>query len=172
MRYFQRGVLYSALLAGIFFAYLTKAVNVMIAEAIGFSILAFIVFLAVYIAGKKRGNKFRKAVILIGLTALLSLVIALYSIPFAVNTFVTFTAGSFALIYREELLPNMPAFMYCWLGALMGFIVAFFVLPRMNLGDVARALSLLSLVVGFAVLFLLLGKRIQYRPFNRYPPHI
>ncbi|WP_297535525.1 hypothetical protein [Thermococcus sp.] len=164
-----KGCLYSAILSAGFFAYFVEVIRVETSYALGLAVASFAIFLGVWSAKDWKESKKKKAVILIGLIALLSIAIAPISPSLAVNTFVTFTVGALALIYREELLPSMPAFMYAWLGAVVGFVLAVVVFPHTHMGDVARALGLIGLILVFAVLFLLVGKKVHYRPFNRYP---
>ncbi len=164
-----KGVVYSGILSVLLSAYFIEALKASKIHALGLSVVAFAVFLAVWLARKETKDKAKRAIALIGLITILSLAIAPISVPLAINTFVTFTAGSLALIYREELLPGMPAFMYAWLGAAVGFVVALITFPYTNMGDAARALGLIGLMLIFAGIFLLVGKRVHYRPFNRYP---
>ena len=164
-----KGVVYSGILSVLLSVYFIKALKASKIYALGLSVVAFAVFLAVWLARKETKDKAKRAIALIGLITIFSLALAPISIPLAVNTFVTFTAGALALIYREELLPSMPAFMYAWLGAVVGFVLAVAVFPHTHMGDVARALGLIGLILVFAVLFLLVGKKVHYRPFNRYP---
>ncbi|WP_297519231.1 hypothetical protein [Thermococcus sp.] len=171
MRDIIRGVLYSALLSAIMLVYFLKELKASTAQAIGLSAIVFAVFLAIWLARKETTNRTKRAIALTGLIAILSLALAPISVPFAINTFITFTAGAFALIYRDELLRGMPAFMYGWIGAGIGFILAIIVVPRIVAGDVERALALVGLMIVSMVVFLALGRKLHYRPFNRYPSY-
>ncbi|WP_457742074.1 hypothetical protein [Thermococcus sp.] len=164
-----KGCLYSALLAAIFFLYFVKVAVVETVYASGLAVLSFGIFLMLNSIREWKSEKKRKALSMIGVIVLFSLLIAPVSVPLAINTFVTFTAGSLALIYREELLPGMPAFMYTWLGAAVGFVVALITFSHTNMGDAIRALGLIGLMLIFAGIFLLVGRKVHYRPFNRYP---
>jgi len=163
-----KGVAYSALLTGLFSLYLLKGPGLPPAAVLGAGVLIFLVFLGVYHL-QRGGRKSERAMSLILLTGLLSLILAHYSVAFAINTFVIFTAGILTLTYRERILPSMPAFMYGWIGAVAGFIVSLIVLPRVRLGDALKATALIGTIILFAWLFLILGRKVQYRPFNRYP---
>ncbi|WP_297501228.1 hypothetical protein [Thermococcus sp.] len=162
------GAIYSALLSAFMLMYFLKELRTSTAQAIGLSAIVFAVFLAVWLARKETANKAKKALALTGLIAILSSALAPINVPFAVNTFITFTAGALALIYRNELLRGMPAFMYGWIGAGIGFILAIIVVPRVVTGDVERALALVGLMIVSMVVFLALGRKLHYRPFNRY----
>ena len=166
-----RGLLYSALLSAIISIYFLKELKTSTVQAIGLSAIVFAVFLAVWLARKETKERTKKVVALIGLIVILSLALVFISVPFAVNTFVTFTAGALALIYRDELFKGMPAFMYGWIGAGIGFALAVVVVPRVVTGDVERALALVGFIIVSMVVFLALGRRLHYRPFNKYPIH-
>ena len=163
-----KGVGYSALLAGLFSLYLLRGLRIPPMTVFGAGVLVFLVFLGVYHLWW-RGGKSERAVSLIILTGILSLILAYYSVAFAINTFAIFTVGILTLTYREKILPSMPAFMYGWIGAVVGFIVSLIVLPRVRLGDALKATALIAIIILFAWLFLILGRKVQYRPFNRYP---
>ncbi len=160
---------YSAILAGIFFIYFVEVIKTNTPYALGLAVLSFGIFFMVNSVMEWKSGKRRKALSMVGVVALFSIAIAPISPDFAINTFVTFTVGALVLIYREELLPSIPAFMYAWLGAVVGFAMAVLLFPHTHMGDVARALGLIGLMLVFAGLFLLVGKRVHYRPFNRYP---
>ncbi|WP_456421975.1 hypothetical protein [Thermococcus sp.] len=164
-----KGIIYSGVLSVFLFEYFIKALKASAGQALTLAGVAFVVFLAVWLARKESNEKTKRAIVLIGLIAIFSLALAPLSVPLAVNTFVTFTAGALALVYRKELLPSMPAFMYAWLGAVVGFVVALVTFPHTGMGDVARALGLIGLIITFAGLFLMIGRKVHYRPFNRYP---
>ncbi len=164
-----RNCAYSSILAVAFYIYFVKVIRADVLYALGMGVLSFGIFFMVNSIREWRAEKKRKALSMVGIVALFSLLLAPVSLPLALNTFVTFTAGVLALIYREELLLGMPAFMYAWLGAVVGFVLAVAVFPHTQMGDVARALGLICLILVFAVLFLLVGKKVHYRPFNRYP---
>ncbi|WP_297436392.1 hypothetical protein [Thermococcus sp.] len=164
-----KGVVYSGILSALLSVYFIRILKASKIHVLGISVVAFAVFLALWLARKKSNERTRRALVLVGLIAILSLIIAPLSVPLAVNTFVTFTVGALALIYREELLPSMSAFMYAWLGAIVGFVIAVIVFPHTHMGDVARALGLIGLILVFATLFLMIGRKVHYRPFNRYP---
>ncbi|WP_297475188.1 hypothetical protein [Thermococcus sp.] len=169
MNNITKGVVYSGVLSILFAVYSIEALNTPLEQAIGLSVIVFAVFLAVWLARKKTTNKTKKAIALTGLIAILSLALAPISVPFAVNTFVTFTTGALALIYRNELLKGMPAFMYGWIGAGIGFILAIIVVPKVVTGDIERALALVGFMMVSMVAFLFLGQKFHYRPFNKYP---
>ena len=166
-----RGVLYSALLSAVMLMYFLNELKASTIQAIGLSAIIFAVFFAVWLARKETTNKTKKAIALTGLITILSLALVPISVYFAINTFITFTAGALALVYRDELLKGMPAFMYGWIGAGIGFILAIIVVPRVFTGDVERALALVGLMVVSMVAFLFLGRKLQYRPFNKYPSY-
>ncbi len=166
-----RGVVYSTLLSAVMLMYFLRELKASTVQAIGLSTVVFVVFLAVWLARKETTNKTKRAIALIGLIAILSLALVPISVPFAINTFITFTAGAFALIYRDEFLKGMPAFMYGWIGAGIGFILAIIVVPRVVAGDVERAFALVGLMIVSMVVFLFLGRKLHYRPFNRYPSY-
>ena len=164
-----KGIIYSGVLSVFLFEYFIKALKASAGQALSLAGVAFAVFLAVWLARKESNGKTKRAIVLIGLIAIFSLALAPLSVPFAVNTLITFTVGALALVYRKELLPSMPAFMYGWLGAIVGFAMAVIVFPHTHMGDVARALGLIGLILVFAILFLMIGRKVHYRPFNRYP---
>ncbi|WP_457750836.1 hypothetical protein [Thermococcus sp.] len=163
-----KGVVYSTLLTGLFSLYLLRGLGLPPTAVLGAAVPVFLVFTGMcHLWG--RDEKSKRAVSLIILTGVLSLILAYYSVAFAINTFLIFTVGILTLTYREEFLPFMPAFMYCWIGAVVGFIVSLLVLPRVTLGDAEKATALVTTIILFAWLFLLIGRKVQYRPFNRYP---
>lgn len=171
MRNLIKGCLYSSVLAMVFFVYSVRVAKMEDVYALGLAILSFgILFMVQFIRSWKE-DKRKKAISMVGLIALFSILIAPTSLPLAINTFTTFSVGVLVLIYREELLPNMPAFMYAWLGAAAGFIAAVLIFPHTGMGDVARAIGLLGLILVFAGISLLIGRKVHYRPFNRYPVH-
>ena len=169
MRIPLKTCLYSAILAGVFFMYFLKIARANTLYALGLAVLSFGVFLVVGLAREWKSEKKRKVLSIMSMVALFSMLIAPVSLSLAVNTFITFGTGVLVLIYREELLPSMPAFMYAWLGAVVGFAMAVIVFPHTHIGDVARALGLIGLILVFATLFLMIGRKVHYRPFNRYP---
>ncbi len=164
-----KGVVYSGILSVLFSVYFIKALKASELRALALSGIAFTVFLAVWLARKETKDRPKRAITLIGLITLLSLALAPISLPFAINTFATFTAGALALIYREELLKGMPAFMYGWIGAGVGFVLAILVVPRIVVGDVGRAIAFIGFMLVSMLVFLFLGRKLHYRPFNRYP---
>ncbi|GAB6102842.1 hypothetical protein JCM16138_20650 [Thermococcus atlanticus] len=166
-----RNCLYSMILAVVFFAYLVRLAKTETLYALGLAVLSFGIFLMVNSVRIWKEERKRRALTMLGLIALFSLLIAPANLPLAINTFITFSAGVLVLIYREELLPNMPAFTYAWIGAVVGFIVAVLLFPHTRMGDAARAVGLIGLILAFSGLFLLIGRKVHYRPFNRYPMH-
>ena len=160
--------LYSAILTGVFFAYFLKIAKANTLYALGLAVLSFGVFLVVGLAREWKSEKKRKALSIMSMVALFSMLIAPVSLPLAVNTFITFGTGVLVLIYREELLPSMSAFMYGWIGAGIGFVLAIIVVPKTITGDVERALALICFMLASMVSFLFLGRKLHYRPFNRY----
>ncbi|WP_456395302.1 hypothetical protein [Thermococcus sp.] len=164
-----KGVIYSGVLSVMLSAYFIRVLKASTVQALGSAGIAFAVFLAVWLARKETNEKTKKIIFLIGLIAIFSLALVPLSVPFAINTFVTFTAGALALVCRKELLKGMPAFMYGWIGAGVGFVLAIIIVPKTITGDVGRALALICFMLVSMVAFLLLGRKLHYRPFNRYP---
>ncbi len=172
MENIKKGLIYIILLATGFFIYFVEIMKVKGPEALILSLLSFIVLMVVYLMGRKtEENQGKKIVILVGLSTLFALALSTFSVPLAVNTWIIFTLGSLSMVYREKLLPSMPAFIYGLVGASIGFIISLIVLPETNLGDIPSAIALIALMIVFLVLFIVLGRRVKYRPFNRYPLH-
>ncbi len=87
-------------------------------------------------------------------------------LTFFLQTVVLVIVATLALALRDRMMKYMPAFIYGLIGASIGFITAVIVFPKTSLGDAARAFGLIALMLAFTLLFVALGRKIHYRPFQ------